>query len=1073
LKKQLFVGIVVTLLILNTLTFLFTIQPARGEPGTLRVPTDYATIQGAINAAHSGDTVYVYNGVYHENVVVNKTLSLVGENRSLTIVDGGGAGHVIHVTQGNVNVTGFTLRNALGNQSGIVVENAGNCFVTGNNIVNNSAGGSAGIALWNSSGNVFAGNNLTSNTYGLIFLGGSGLNSIYENNIANNIWYGVYLDHSGNNTFYHNNFVNNTNNVLDNVAVDSWDAGYPSGGNYWSTYNGTDVNHGPSQDQPGSDGIGDSPYIIDESNRDHFPLMKTWNAGSTLYAWPTFRGNPTGTGYTEGPGSRTNRTLWSYITGNWVYSTPAVVGGRIYFGSIDFNIYCLDELSGARIWNYTTGGDVYSSPAVVDGKVYVGSEDNKIYCLDASSGTRIWSYTTGDDVLSSPTVVGGKVYVGSRDFNIYCLDELSGARIWNYTTEDLVDSSPAVAYGRVYVGSNHGEVYCFDALTGTILWIYNTYAYYVDSSPAVSDGKVFVGSGIGKVYCLDAMAGTLTWASQLSGSVLHSSPAVAYGKVYICSWDNNTYCLDALTGAQIWNYTTGDNRMETSPAVADGKVYFGSGDDNVYCLDAVFGGLVWKYKTSSYVFSSPAIADGVVFIGSWDHGVYAIGAVIRVPEDYKTIQGAIDAANPGDTITIAPSIYHESLIINKTLTILGRMGSEPVFAGGGTGIAITLLSGASGTIVAGITITSWDQGVLIVNANNCEIYSTIMSQMNKNGITVMGTNAVNNNIYSNIFQNNAIAVNLTASSTSNTFYKNIIVSNVNVGLDLESSGNIIYANTISENYIGVNITNSNGNVIYHNDFIDNHVQTTLPSASNTWDNGYPSGGNYWSDYSGVDVKNGPNQDVVGSDGIYDAGYTIATNNKDRYPLTKPFNQHDIGMTNLYAKAVVNRGLCILLSVRILNYGMSSETFPVNCWANTTLATAQTATLAARNFTTVTVLWNTSGFALGRYIINASAGPVLGETDIIDNNMTGLSVTVSILGDLTGGTPNVWDFVPDGKCDGKDISVAAKCFGSYPECPQPLTWNANCDITGSIMGVPDGKVDGKDIAMVAKHFGEHE
>jgi parallel beta-helix repeat protein len=1071
LKKQFFVGTVVTLLILSTLPFLFTINPAGADPGTLRVPMDYATIQGAINAAHSGDTVYVYNGVYHENVVVNKTLSLVGENRSLTIVDGGGAGDAIRVTQGSVNVTGFTMRNALGNFSGIVVENAGNCFISGNNMVNNSAGGSAGIALWNSSGNVFAGNNLTSNAYGLMFLGGSDLNSIYENTIANNIWYGVYLDHSGNNTFYHNNFINNTYNVLDNVAIDFWDIGYPSGGNYWSTYNGTDVNHGESQDLPGSDGIGDTPYIIDGSNRDHFPLMKTWSTGSTYYAWPTFRGNPTGTGYTEGPGSRTNRTCWSYIAGGAVYSTPAVVGGRIYFGSIDDNIYCLDALSGALIWTYATGGNVYSSPTVVDGKVYVGSEDHKVYCLDASSGACIWNYTTGNDVLSSPTVDGGKVYVGSRDFNIYCLDASSGIRVWNYTTGFGVDSSPAVAYSRVYVGSNDGEVYCFDALTGSRLWIFNTSAS-VSSSPAVLDGKVYVGTGNGKVYCLDALAGTLTWASQLGAAVIDSSPAVAYGKVYVCTWDNKICCLDTLTGAQIWNYTTGNIQMESSPAVADGKVYFGSGDHNVYCLDAVSGALVWKYGTSSYVFSSPAIADGVVFIGSWDFGVYAIGGVIRVPEDYKTIQGAIDAANPGDTITIAPGIYHESLIINKTLTIIGRMGSEPVFAGGGSGTAITLLSGASGTIVAGITITSWDQGVLIVNATSCEIYSTIMSQMNKNGITVMGTNAVNNNIYSNIFQNNAVAVNLTASSTSNTFYKNIIVSNVNVGLDLESNGNTIYANTISENYIGVNITNSNGNVIYHNDFINNHVQTTLPSASNTWDNGYPSGGNYWSDYSGVDVKNGPNQDVPGSDGIFDVGYTIATNNKDKYPLTKPFNQHDIGITNLDAKSVVTQGLCIFLSVRILNYGMSSETFPVNCWANTTLATAQQVTLAARNFTTVTLLWNTSGFALGRYIINASAGPVSGETDISDNSMTGLNVTVSILGDLTGGTPNVWDFVPDGKCDGKDIAVVAKCFGSYPGCSPPLTWNENCDITGLIMGVPDGKVDGKDIAIVARHFGEH-
>jgi hypothetical protein len=62
---------------------------------------------------------------------------------------------------------------------------------------------------------------------------------------------------------------------------------------------------------------------------------------------------------------------------------------------------------------------VDSSPAVADGKVYIGSLDNKVYCLDASTGTHIWSYTTGSYVWSSPAVVDGKVYVGSVDAKVY------------------------------------------------------------------------------------------------------------------------------------------------------------------------------------------------------------------------------------------------------------------------------------------------------------------------------------------------------------------------------------------------------------------------------------------------------------------------------------------------------------------------------------------------------------------------------------------------------------------------------------------------------------------------------
>ena len=56
-----------------------------------------------------------------------------------------------------------------------------------------------------------------------------------------------------------------------------------------------------------------------------------------------------------------------------VYSSPAVVGGVVYVGSDDGNVYALNAANGAKLWNYTTGSEVYSSPAVVDGVVYIGS----------------------------------------------------------------------------------------------------------------------------------------------------------------------------------------------------------------------------------------------------------------------------------------------------------------------------------------------------------------------------------------------------------------------------------------------------------------------------------------------------------------------------------------------------------------------------------------------------------------------------------------------------------------------------------------------------------------------------
>jgi outer membrane protein assembly factor BamB len=198
--------------------------------------------------------------------------------------------------------------------------------------------------------------------------------------------------------------------------------------------------------------------------------------------------------------------MWNYTTYSY-YSSPAVADGKVYVGSENGGVYCLNATTGAYIWSYPTGGEVSSSPAVADGKLYVGSEDFNVYCLNATTGAYIWSYPTGDRVMSSPAVADGKVYVGSTDMKVWCLNASSASmisyerEIWNYTTGWLNDvrSSPAVADGKVYVGSFDHKVYCLNASTGAHIWGYKT-GDYVSSSPAVADGRVYVGSYDGKVY---------------------------------------------------------------------------------------------------------------------------------------------------------------------------------------------------------------------------------------------------------------------------------------------------------------------------------------------------------------------------------------------------------------------------------------------------------------------------------------------------------------------------------------------------------------------------------------------
>jgi hypothetical protein len=113
-------------------------------------------------------------------------------------------------------------------------------------------------------------------------------------------------------------------------------------------------------------------------------------------------------------------------------------------------------------------------------------------------------------------------------------------------------------------------------------------------------------------------------------------------------------------------------------------------------------------------------------------------------------------------------------------------------------------------------------------------------------------------------------------------------------------------------------------------------------------------------------------------------------------------------------------------------------------------------ITGRNSSTLTLIWNTTGFAKGNYTIWAYAWPVPYETDIEDNTLTNGWIVVTVIGDING----------DFKVDVKDLVLVIKYFGSYPGHPTK-PWNPNADING------DGKVDVKDLVLVIKHFGQHD
>ncbi len=176
--------------------------------------------------------------------------------------------------------------------------------------------------------------------------------------------------------------------------------------------------------------------------------------------------------------------------------------------------------------------------------------------------------------------------------------------------------------------------------------------------------------------------------------------------------------------------------------------------------------------------------------------------------------------------------------------------------------------------------------------------------------------------------------------------------------------------------------------------------------------------------------------------------------------------HDVAVINVTsAKTVVGRGDCGNLTVSVQNQG-NFEDFEVTVFANTTIVETLNFTLTSGSAESQVFTWNTSSLTYGNYTTNAYAWPVEGENDTENNNCTGGWVFVAGVGDLTGGTANPFDFVPDGKVLIEDVAVVAKFFGqNVPPAP------ANSGVSGTTIGVPDGKIDITDVATVAKCYGQ--
>ena len=291
------------------LSILTIISPAIDAQETITVGPggppiyDFSKINDAITYANESDIIHVYNGMYSENIVINKTITLIGESVGSTIILSANANkNTIEVLTDYTNISGFTIKNLGGSYACLQLNLANFCQIYNNRLEN----GENSIYLINSNDNEIKDNTVENNKNG-IYLWTSNTNTIRNNKIQNNDIYGVFISSSSSeNTIFLNDFSKNFGANSRDDGNNNWNDS--SQGNYWDDYNDYDEN---------KNGIGDNPYLISGSggNLDYYPLGDFLSASLPVAYIDFISPNPSPKGETisfSGHGSSPDGIIESY-----------------------------------------------------------------------------------------------------------------------------------------------------------------------------------------------------------------------------------------------------------------------------------------------------------------------------------------------------------------------------------------------------------------------------------------------------------------------------------------------------------------------------------------------------------------------------------------------------------------------------------------------------------------------------------------------------------------------------------------------------------------------------------------
>jgi parallel beta-helix repeat protein len=424
-----------------------------GYAGVYLYTSSFNTIWGNVAGGNSYQGISLRFADY--NTISNNTLP-GNQNNGLYTFGSNGNNISNNAARGSLDYHGFSIEESHGNNlMGNTAQSVSSCgiwmgmsrmnTVMGNNLSSNGWGG---VYIRGEFGNSLLMNEIFENQWVGVEIVNSSSNHLYGNNISNND-FGVVLDSANDNTVIWNNFTSNQFQARDDNGINYWDGGYPIGGNYWDDYGGLDFYNGPNQDIPGSDRIGDVPYVIDSDSQDNYPLATPFD--------PSLPGPPTNVSATLTGSNLENVTI------TWDLSWNDRPGGAI----TNYAIYCgkVFDTNGA---NYTFLSEISAGNSSYLHQFKGHGDPNNFYYFVVANntfgkttkgGNQAGKFTrnlkAGTNLLSSPlwledmTMDGVLRTVSFEDIWVY--DSSGGGNNWkSFSKSKAYDGSLLLDYGMSF-----------------------------------------------------------------------------------------------------------------------------------------------------------------------------------------------------------------------------------------------------------------------------------------------------------------------------------------------------------------------------------------------------------------------------------------------------------------------------------------------------------------------------------------------------------------------------------------------------------------------------------------------